>query len=118
MADYAAAIEKLFDLIGERTISAFTSELTLAEALTKPLEAGRHDLVEIYEEMLTPSEWLSVWPVERRILIEAATLQAQLGLRLPDAIHVATAVASGCSALLSNDRRLRVPAPIKHFRLQ
>ncbi len=48
--------------------------------------------------------------VERAILIEAAHLQARLGLRLPDAIHVATAVAAGCDVLLSNDRRLKVPA--------
>ena len=67
--------------------------------------------------MLTPSAWLSVLPVERTILIEAARLQAQLTLRLPDAIHVATAVAAGCSTLLSNDRRLRVPADLKLLRL-
>jgi len=118
VADYAAAINELFDLMDAGTISAFTSELTLAEALAKPLEVGRYDLVEIYEEMLTSSAWLSVLPVERSILIEAATLQAQLGLRLPDAIHVATAVAAGCLALLSNDHRLRVPASIELLWMQ
>ena len=42
-------------------------------------------------------------------LIEAARLQAALTLRPPDAIHVATAAAAGCSALLSNDQRIKVP---------
>ena len=50
-----------------------------------------------YEDMLAPSAWLSVLPVDRATLIEAARLQSGLALRLPDAIHVATAVASGCA---------------------
>jgi predicted nucleic acid-binding protein len=44
-------------------------------------------------------------------------LRAQLKLRLPDAIHVATAVATGCSILLSNDRRLKVPDGVQALRL-
>jgi len=32
-----------------------------------------------------------------------------LGLKLPDAIHVASAAASGCALLLSNNRQLRMP---------
>jgi predicted nucleic acid-binding protein len=30
-------------------------------------------------------------------------LRAQLGLKLPDAIHAATALAMGCTAILTND---------------
>jgi predicted nucleic acid-binding protein len=99
-------------------VSAVTSELTLAEALAKRFEVGRHDIAEIYEAMLTPSPWLAVVPVERSILIEAAKLQAGLKLRLPDAIHIATAVATGCPTVLSNDRRLQVPPSIKLLRLK
>ncbi len=109
MAEYAAAVDALFDLIEGGQIEAATSELTLAEALTKPFEAGRPDIAKVYEAMLAPSSWLAVVPVERAILIEAARLQAALALRLPDAIHVATAVAAGCNAFLSNDRRIKVP---------
>ena len=115
--EYAAAIDEVFGLIDNGTISAVTSELTLAEVLAKPFEAGREDIAETYQHMLTPSAWLSIVPVERATLINAARLRAQLMLRLPDAIHVATAVAAGCSALLSNDRRLRVPATIMRFQL-
>jgi predicted nucleic acid-binding protein len=110
VAAYADVIVALFDLIAGGEVAVFTSELTLAESLAKPFEAGRNDIVEVYEEMLSPSSWLSVLSVERDILIEAARLQARLVLRLPDAIHVATAAAAGCDVLLSNDRRLKVPA--------
>jgi predicted nucleic acid-binding protein len=117
VAEYAAAVEALFDLIEGGEIEAATSELTLAEALAKPFEAGRPDSAQVYEAMLAPSSWLTVLPVERAILIEAARLQAALTLRLPDAIHVATALAAGCNALLSNDRRIKVPAGLALVRL-
>jgi predicted nucleic acid-binding protein len=68
--------------------------------------------------MLTPSTWLLVLPIERSILIEAAKLQAQLRLRLPDAIHIATAISAGCPTMLSNDRRLQVPMGMKLLRLK
>jgi predicted nucleic acid-binding protein len=118
VAEYAVAIEALFGRIEDGSIVAATSELTLAEVLVKPLEAGRHDIAKIYQDMLTSSAWLSVLPVERAILIEAARLQFELTVRLPDAIHVATAVRAGCAAVLSNDRRLRVPAAIDLLRLR
>ena len=118
VAEYAAAIGALFDLIENGEVAVFTSELTLAESLAKPFEARRNDIVRIYEEMLSPSSWLSVLSVERTILIEAARLQARLVLRLPDAIHVATAAAAGCDVLLSNDRRLKVPAGMVLRRLR
>lgn len=118
VAEYVAAVEVLFGLIEDGTVSAVTSELTLAEALAKPLEVGRYDIAQVYEAMLTPSTWLSVVPIDRSLLIEAAKLQAQLKLRLPDAIHVATAIATGCPTVLSNDRRLQVPPGIKRLRLK
>jgi predicted nucleic acid-binding protein len=117
VAEYASAVEALFGRMEDGAISAVTSELTLAEALAKPFEAGRHDIAQVYEAMLAPSDWLAVLPIERSILIEAAMLQAKLRLRLPDAIHVATAIAAGCHTLLSNDRRLRVPPVIELLRL-
>jgi predicted nucleic acid-binding protein len=68
--------------------------------------------------MLTPSTWLAVVPIERSILIEAAKLRAQLKLRLPDAIHIATAIATDCPTVLSNDRRLQAPPGVKLLRLK
>jgi predicted nucleic acid-binding protein len=60
--------------------------------------------------MITPSAWLSVVPVDRAILVRAASLGPSLGLKLPDAIHVASATATDCDVFLSNDGRIKVPA--------
>jgi predicted nucleic acid-binding protein len=118
VTEYRAAVKALFGLIEEGVVSPVTSELTLAETLAKPLEVGRYDIAQVYEAMLTPSTWLAVVPIERPILLEAARLQAQLKLRLPDAIHIATAIATDCPTVLSNDRRLQAPPGIKLVRLK
>jgi predicted nucleic acid-binding protein len=118
VAEHADAIERLFSLIEEGELAACTSELALAEALAKPFEIGRNDIAQVYEAMLAPSAWLSVLAVNRPILVEAARLQARLKLRLPDAIHVATAVAAECTVLLSNDRRIKAPDGLTLVRMR
>lgn len=110
--EYQEFLTELFDRIERSEISAVTSELTLAEVLVKPLELERHDIVAFYDEMLQTSDHLVVAPIERTILVSAAEYRATLNISLADAIHVATAVNSGCSILLSNDRKLRAPESI------
>ena len=86
---------------------ATTSELTLAEVLVRPMADENAGLQAAYEEMLQPGDGFQLVPVSRPILIEAARLRAESrALKLPDAIHVATARASGCEVLLTNDRAL------------
>jgi len=45
-----------------------------------------------------------VVPVDRQIARKGAEARAELDLELPDALIVATAVVSGCDALIGNDR--------------
>jgi len=115
--EHDAFLGGLLDLLGTGDTTAVTSELTLAEVLAKPFEENRTDLADIYEEMVAPSAWLDMVPVNRAVLLRAARLRAELKLRLPDAIHVASAVAAGCELFLSNDYRLKVPAGVALVRL-
>jgi predicted nucleic acid-binding protein len=56
--------------------------------------------------------------VERRVLIEAATLRGiTRSLRLPDAIHVATARLHNCRFLVSDDLRLPDTSGLSFVRL-
>ena len=107
--EHQAFLNALFQLFDAGAAFALTSELTLAEALVRPLQIGRQDVVDLYLDLLQGSERLKVLPIDRPILIDAARQRAALGIRLPDAIHVATAVAGACEVFLSNDRRLRLP---------
>lgn len=107
--EHQAFIDELFRSIDDGHVSAVTRKLTLAEVLIKPLESERHDVAAIYEELLRSSEHLNVVPIDRAILASAARHRANLGIKLPDAIHVATAIAIGCEVPLANDQKLRVP---------
>jgi predicted nucleic acid-binding protein len=103
---WTALLRELFAAIDERAIQTFTSELTVAEVLAKPLALGATDLIEKYEVLLSPASLIRVVPVDRTILRAAAELQGQLRIKLADAIHVATAKHSACDCLLTNDERL------------
>ncbi|MDM9626938.1 PIN domain-containing protein [Rhizobium sp. S152] len=87
-----------------------TSELTYSELIVKPYKAKDDEALAVYDDMLKTSEWLSVLPVDRTILRYAAMMCAGSGnLKLPDAIHIATALQTGCSHFLSADLGIRGP---------
>ncbi len=90
---------------GETT--AVTSDLTLAECLVKPLQLNRPEVVEAYRGILESRPFFTMASLSREILWDAARLRATAGLKLPDAIHVATAVQHSCEVFLTNDQRLR-----------
>lgn len=74
---------------------------------------GNTQLQSLYRDSIRNSNLLTVCPVTRDILIEAARLRSLSSLRLPDAIHLATAINAGCSAFLTNDRGIAAAAGIK-----
>src|SRR3954447_5943343 len=104
-----AFLRELLAALEDGRFPAVTSELSLAEVLVKPLKLGREDVAAAYGELLTASDRLAVLPVDRAILVEVARQRAALGAGMPDAIHVATALAAGCELFLTNDHRLKLP---------
>jgi uncharacterized protein len=112
-------LRKLFRAIDERAIHTFTSELTLAEVLAKPLELGAIDLVATYEELLAPDSVVRVIPIDRPILRSAAELCGRLRIKLADAIHVATAMQCTCDFMLTNDEQFGqgIEAPLRWLSL-
>jgi len=89
--------------------AAVTSELSLAECLVKPMASRRTEFIETYLAMLRDHRSISLVPITRDLLIDAARLRALSRIKLPDAIHAATALQSGCASFLTNDDRLNIP---------
>jgi predicted nucleic acid-binding protein len=105
---YTPLLNVVYGLLESGELHAVTSEITLAEVLVKPLMDGNRALVQRYQEALDTSQGLTVVPISRSILLQAARVRAQAAsIPLPDAIHVATAQATGCPVLLTNDTRLK-----------
>lgn len=111
---YAEPLKGLLAAIDAARVTAVTSEVTLAECLVKPMIDRHTPRQELYLRMLTSRPGLSIVGVSREVLIGAARLRAgSSSLRLPDAIHLSTAFASGCSGLLTNDHALTTSAGIE-----
>lgn len=111
VAPWTSLLSQLFRLIETEDLRAVSSEITLAEVLAKPLAMSATDLAARYEMALGPDSQIEVVPVGRNILKSAAMLRGANGLKLVDAIHLATALDRNCSALLTNDQRLGEAAP-------
>lgn len=98
---------QILTAIDDGEFAGVTSELTLAEFLVGPLEEKDYGRAQHYQEIISPGVGFDVPAVDRAVLLEAAALRAvKKSLRLPDAIHLATARLSECSHIVSDDRRL------------
>lgn len=78
-----------------------------AEMLVRPIRKASVLEQKIYTEAITSTDGLVVVPVNRSILIRAVEIRASTKLKLPDAIHAATAITSGCTTFLTNDKQFR-----------
>ncbi|NQT87775.1 type II toxin-antitoxin system VapC family toxin [bacterium] len=107
VSPYADMMREVFEGIDAGGFEAATSELTLAEVMVRPVADGNVALQQAYEGMIHAGGALQVAAVDRAILLNAARLRAAaMALKLPDAIHVATAHACRCTVLLTNDQAL------------
>ena len=111
-AKFETELNELFEALDAGNLQAITSELTLAEVLVKPLIDKNAKVCSAYENAIQSSQVLEVVPINRTILRESALLRSTINIRLPDAIHAATAILNGCKTFLTNDKRLEALSDI------
>lgn len=116
--NYHDVLMDLFNHIEKHELKVITSELTLAECLVKPQKDKNSAAIEQYKTHITTNHRLTVKAVTRKILIDSAQVRSQLGLKLPDAIHMATALDQGCKTFITNDKNLRSPKNIIRMTLE
>lgn len=104
--DFGVSCQDVLQRAQSGAITLVTSELTFAETLVIPLRQGRRELVAYYKSFLL-KPWIDAVQVDQIILFGAAEMRARhVTLRIPDAIHYATAIRSQCDFFLTNDQRL------------
>ena len=81
------------------------SDLTRMECLIHPVRDGNTQLRSAYEAFFSGpcSDYI---PLTSEVFDKATELRAGYSLKTPDAIHLATALVSGCDVFLTNDLRL------------
>jgi predicted nucleic acid-binding protein len=103
---YVARLDPLFERATAGELELVTSELTLLEVLVVPYRAGDLAMAERYEALLTRGRGLRLVEIGRAEMRTAARLRAKHGVRTPDALQMAAALAARCSAFVTNDRRI------------
>jgi predicted nucleic acid-binding protein len=86
-----------------------TSLITRAETLVRPLRLGQTTLADRYRTLFSDNRLLMLQTLKAPHMDLAAELRANYAaLKLPDALHIATAIHADCSAFVTGDRRLAV----------
>ena len=105
--DYYPLMQAIVDKVDTGDLVATGSTLVLAEVLVQPFRVGNTDLAQKYEGILSGSRSFGLLPVSSTVARQAATIRATYNLRLPDALHAATALVSSSDAFLTNDVTFR-----------
>jgi predicted nucleic acid-binding protein len=103
----------LFQRAADGDVAIAISAITLAEVVAGPIRQGNEMLAETYRAALTRGAGWTVVPVSEEIAVAAARIRARYRLRLPDAIQLATVVATGAHALVTYDRDFRLVRDVR-----
>jgi predicted nucleic acid-binding protein len=108
-----AQIKTLQALIMAGDISIFSSELAYTEILPPAVRAKKMIAIESVQQFLENSDVFHLVPISKVICIQAGILRGETGMKTPDAIHVASAMAESCDAFLTNDAGIQLPKTIE-----
>jgi predicted nucleic acid-binding protein len=102
----AGPAKKLIAFLRDRRGSMFTSEIALAEVWAPSKRQGAWPLPakkRAYLDLLLWSSAVTLVPVARNILIRTADLRKMMPLKLPDAVHLVSAIESNCRFFVTGD---------------
>jgi predicted nucleic acid-binding protein len=100
---YVDKMRAIFNRVLNDPLQVKVSTIILPECLMKPFQANDTALITAYEALFENTEEITLVPVDLPVARRSAHLRAKYNLKTPDALHVATAIESGCQAFLTND---------------
>lgn len=98
-------------------LTGYFSVVSAAELLVRPYQRGASELA-LMQAFLAGFPNLMALPMDLSVASQAAAIRAASGVRLPDAIIMATGITSGCEAIVSNDEqwKRKMEPLFGHFR--
>lgn len=103
---YRTLLEVIWRQARDGRFEILSSEIIVAETLVKPFREG-DAVVETLLRALFDAQEVTLVPATREIWESAARLRAETGLKLPDALHAATAIEANCALFVTNDAGFR-----------
>ena len=100
----AARFLPVFERAESRDYELVITTITLAEVLAGPLRHGDEAVADAYCDTLSAPPTWRVVDLTADIAHRAARIRGRTGLRLPDAVQVATAIETSSVGLVTHDR--------------
>lgn len=104
---YMQIAKEIGSLMDTQEAQGITSELTLSEVLVGPVGKGQLQIANQYRSVILDSDGISAIPVGIQVLERSVEVRTRTSAKLPDAIHIASAIEAGCTMFLSNDKSIR-----------
>lgn len=98
-------LEKFFNDVSTHQVEVITSLITFIEIITLPARMGNQELVEKYRTYFTRSSQITLLQIDLSIANEALALRTKYSLKTPDAIQLGTAISSGATYIITNDKQ-------------
>ena len=102
--EFSEQFVPFFEQVEVGEFLAVVSPITVAEVVAGPLKHGNEILADRYYKALTSSSHWQVQELSAEVSFMAARIRVRYGLKLPDAIQIATAIHTKSMALLTHDR--------------
>lgn len=106
--------KEVVDTFQSGVLIAFSSVITLAKVLPKPVQRGREDLARKFAEFLRKGRNLNLIEISADIAEKAGRLRGEYPvLRALDAIQLSTALEMEVDAFVTNDNKLKRMKEVK-----
>jgi len=103
---YRSLLEPMWQEAQDGNLAVVSSPVLVVEALVKPLRDGNREIELQYRELFA-SYAVRLLDASYQVFEDAARLRAETGLKMPDALHAATALRYGCALFVTNDTDFR-----------
>lgn len=104
---YLPLTRSILKLVESGQSQGVISTLVVMELTVHPWRINRGDIARQYEALLINFPNLKLVDVSREVARQAAQLRAKYNLRPADALQVGTAIISGATLWVSNDKALK-----------
>ena len=100
--------KEVVDALQPGTLIAFSSVITLAEVLPKPIQKGKEELATKFTDFLRKGRNINLIEISTDIAEKAGRSRGKYPmLRALDAIQLSTAIEEEVDAFLTNDKKLK-----------
>jgi predicted nucleic acid-binding protein len=110
---FSLSMRSIFDRVSNGDLQIVSSPITLAECSSIPYVQQRPELKQDLADILALNRHGIFRITDEVVLIEAVKMRVKYGLKLADAIQVATAIVCNCDAFLTNDLELNKVTEIR-----